>query len=129
MASNKKKGSKCSVFVHTNNANLSNFFLFFFCAEIIAISSDSCESDYDARPWGWEDYFPKNYKPSDYFVPANKVEASSNMTRKQEQKMAFDARVKVLGLPNKKTCQKEGIKSFEKKEPKDPKGKGKNKML
>ena len=102
---------------------------FFFCAEIIAISSDSSESDYDARPWGWEDYFPKNYKPSDYFVPANKVEASSNMTGKQEQKMAFDARVKVLGLPNEKTCQKEGIKSFEKKEPKDPKGKGKNKML
>ena len=62
-------------------------------------------------------------------MPANKVEASSNMTRKQEQKMAFDARVKVLGLPNEITCQKEGIKSFEKKEPKDPKGKGKNKML
>lgn len=62
-------------------------------------------------------------------MPANRVEASTNLTAKQEEKMAFDARLKVLGLPNVEKCQELGIKSFKKKEPKDPKGKGKNKML
>ncbi|PWA56449.1 hypothetical protein CTI12_AA418630 [Artemisia annua] len=61
--------------------------------EIIAISSDSSESDFDARPWPWEDYFPKEFKASDYFGPAKRGEPSSNLTSKEEQKMAFKARV------------------------------------
>lgn len=101
------------------------------CAEIIAISSDSSESDFDARPWGWEDYFPKEFKATDYFVPANRVEPSSNLTTIEEQKKAFKARVKVLGLPCKEKFEEFGVKPFEKQgdEPKDQKGKGKNKMV
>ena len=41
--------------------------------------------------------------------------------------MEFAARKKVLGLPCPKTYEDFSVKSFVKKEPKDPKGKGKNK--
>ena len=98
------------------------------CAEIIAIPSDSSESDFDARPWGWEDYFPKDFKATDYFVPAKRVETSSSLTTIEEQKMAFKARVKVLGMPSNKKLTDFGVKPFEKKEPKHQKGKGKNQM-
>ncbi|PWA53411.1 hypothetical protein CTI12_AA414790 [Artemisia annua] len=94
--------------------------------EIIAISSDSSESsDFDARPWAWEDYFPREFKASDYFGPAQRGEASSNLITKEEQKMAFKARVQVLGIPCKKKLEEFGVKPFEKKGPKDEKGKGK----
>ncbi|PWA79623.1 hypothetical protein CTI12_AA203660 [Artemisia annua] len=97
--------------------------------EIIAISSDSSESsDFDARPWPWEDYFPKEFKASDYFEPAKTGEPISNLTTKEEQKMAFKARVQILGIPCKKKLEEFGVKPFEKKGPKDQKGKGKNKM-
>ncbi|PWA51416.1 Chloramphenicol acetyltransferase-like domain-containing protein [Artemisia annua] len=66
--------------------------------EIIAISSNSLESDFDARPWGWEDYFPKDFKATDYFEPAKRVEPSSNLTTIEEQKMAFKARVQKMKI-------------------------------
>ena len=114
-------------YVTDNNNQFCNFLKS--CAEIIAISSDSSESDFDARPWGWEDYFPKDFKATDYFVPAKRVETSSSLTTIEEQKMAFKARVQVLGIPSNKKLADFGVKPFEKKEPKDQKGKGKNKML
>lgn len=104
-------------------------FFYQFCAEIIAISSDNSEATMDVEPLTWEDYFPKDYNPNDYFVTSKKVETSTNMTNKHEAKMAFDARVKVLGLPNEKTCEDIGIKSFVIKNPKDPKGKGKKRWF
>ena len=113
-------------YVTDNNNQFCNFLKS--CAEIIAISSDSSESDFDARPWGWEDYFPKDYKPSDYFVPAKRVETSSSLTSNEEQKMAFKARLKVLGMPCNNKLTDFGVKPFEKKEPKHQKGKGKNQM-
>ena len=62
-------------------------------------------------------------------MPAKRVETSSSLTTIEEQKMAFKARVQVLGIPSNKKLADFGVKPFEKKEPKDQKGKGKNKML
>ena len=61
------------------------------CAEIIPISSDSSiEPSYGhVQPLSWEDYFPKNYDPKDYFPSAKRVESSTTLTLKQEEKMEF----------------------------------------
>ena len=97
------------------------------CAEIITISSDSSiEPSYEhVQPIAWEDYFPKDYDPKDYFPSAKRVESSNTLTPKQEEKLEFAVRNKVLGLPCPKSYEAFGVKPFVKKEPKDPKGKGK----
>ena len=95
------------------------------CAEIIEVSSDSSEATLDVQPISWEDYFPNDYNPKDYFVTSKRVENNTNLTPKQEAKMAFQVRGKVLGLPNQKHCAELGIKPFEIKNPNAPKGKGK----
>ena len=67
--------------------------------EIIAISSDSSEAIYlsdsseaiSCDPPSWLDYFPKDYKQKSVKVDA-KVEVSSNVTKKDEAKLDFDAR-------------------------------------
>ncbi|PWA73735.1 transducin family protein / WD-40 repeat family protein [Artemisia annua] len=94
--------------------------------EIIPISSDSSiEPSYDhVQPLSWEDYFPKDYDPKDYFPSAKRVESSTTLTPKQEEKLEFATRKKVLGLPCPKTYKDFDVKSFVKKEPKDLKGKG-----
>ena len=96
------------------------------CAEIITISSDSSiEPSYEhVQPIAWDDYFPQDYDPKDYLPSAKRVE-SSNTDTQTWRKLEFAARKKVLGLPCPKSYEAFGVKPFVKKEPKDPKGKGK----
>ena len=54
-------------------------------------------------------------------------EPSSNVPT-VDHKMAFKARLKVLALPCNKKLEEFGVKPYQKKESKDEKGKGKNKM-
>ena len=128
MSSSKRKGKFLNLLQYRFILTISYHFFIKSCAEIIDISSDSSESDFDARPWAWEGYFPKEFKPSDFLEPAKMGEPSSNVTTTVDQKLAFKARVKVLAIPCNKKLQEFGVKPYEKKEPKDQKGKGKNKM-
>lgn len=98
------------------------FFLIFF-PEIIKISSSE-DSSSDSHPMSWADYFPKDYQPKQLAKigsSSNKVDSSNSLTSKQLAKIAFDDRIKVLGMPNKANCELIGIKPFA--------GKGKKKMV
>ncbi|PWA64249.1 hypothetical protein CTI12_AA346450 [Artemisia annua] len=53
-----KKGKKDQLMMHLSGSTTRTG------EEIIEISSDTSESDYDARPWPWEEYFPKSLKQS-----------------------------------------------------------------
>ena len=127
MSSSKRKGKFLNLLQYRFILTISYHFFIKSCAEIIDISSDSSESDFDARPWAWEGYFPKEFKTSDYLQPAKMGEPSSNEPT-VDHKMAFKARLKVLALPCNKKLEEFGVKPYQKKESKDEKGKGKNKM-
>ena len=99
-------------------------------AEIIYISSDSSEAKSCDPPnyafssdsgvsSGWSNYFPK--EPNPYKVTSKRVESTPTVIDKNEAKLAFLAREKVLGLPAPATWNDRGIKAWV---PKEPKGKG-----
>ena len=86
-------------------------------------SSDSSDSN------GWSSYFP----PMDYTKavkgPSKSAESSSKLKKQQDpEKMAFQARKKVLGLPAPKKWDEFGMKPWQPKLPNDAKGKGKKRM-
>ncbi|PWA88543.1 RING/U-box superfamily protein [Artemisia annua] len=88
----------------------------------IETSSDSSDSN------GWMSYFPKIDSPKPLKLSSKRAESSSNLTKKDIEKMAFSARNQVVGLAAPKKWEDFGIKPWEPKLPKDPKGKGKKMM-
>ena len=95
---------------------------------MFGISSESVDATQQQD--SWEGYFPKYHINAEDYYPqvAKWVESSNNLTAKQEAKKAFQARIKVLGLPCDQKCEQYAVKPFVIKDPKDPKGKGKKKM-
>ena len=113
---------------------LSNCFFITF-SEIICISSDSNESSETSstseKGPTWLNYFP----PHVYGGTSTNVTAKKKPNPREyiapelfDEKVAFSARGKVLGLPNAKTCADLGIKPWTPKIPKECGGKGKKKM-
>ena len=130
MNSNKKPGIQCSQFHVTFHICNISFIFYFFCTEIITLSSR--ESSDVTYPMRWSEYFPKvedstsdSSKDEMKFYQqkkgssSNKVEASKSLTSKQSAKLAFADRIKVLGLPNMKNCDAISIKPVAVKNPKE----------